>query len=228
MARRRRPPRPGALTELPPLRILGQIAALQALYYLVALVLMLFTALMSGRGFSLDLVLGWSAVRGDTTQGWLNALMWILDGGLFMAVAMVMIVIRSKLVLDFGLTTHFIHLLVVSLYTGQVPRNVFWWVSMAVSSALGVSLGVWGCQYRELRPVFFGGGGGSSGATNNNNNNNNNNTANGSAAGSAGGEGGSQAADGDEEQGFSRGRGRGRGRDGAGEYEMVKMNGGPS
>lgn len=84
MARRRRPPRSGALTELPPLRILGQIAALQALYYFAALVLMLFTALVSGRGFSLDLVLGWSAVRGDTTQGWLNAFMWILDGGLFM------------------------------------------------------------------------------------------------------------------------------------------------
>lgn len=138
------------------------------------------------------------------------------------AVAMVMIVIRSKLVLDFGLTTHFIHLVVVSLYTGQMPRNVFWWVAMAASSAVGVSLGVWGCQYRELRPVFFGGGGGSSGASNNNNN-----TAAGSAAGGAG-EGSSQAADGDEEQGFSRGRGRGRGRDGAGEYEMVKMNGASS
>lgn len=84
MARRRRPPRSGALTELPPLRILGQIAALQALYYFAALVLMLFTALVSGRGFTLDLVLGWSAVRGDTTQGWLNGFMWILDGGLFM------------------------------------------------------------------------------------------------------------------------------------------------
>jgi protein SYS1 len=131
---------------------------------------------------------------------------------------MVMVVIRSKLVLDFSLTTHFIHLIVVSFYTGQVPRNVFWWVTMAVSSGVGVSLGIWGCQYRELRPVFFGGGGPSS--TNNNSNNNN---TNGSASG--GGEGSSQAADGDEEQGFSRGRGRGRGRDGAGEYEMVKMNG---
>lgn len=139
---------------------------------------------------------------------------------------MVMIVIRSKLVLDFGLTTHFIHLVVVSLYTGQVPRNVFWWVAMAVSSAVGVSLGVWGCQYRELRPVFFGGGGiGGGGASAGNNNNTSSNNANGSADG--GGEGSSQAADGDEEQGFSRGRGRGRGRDGAGEYEMMKMNGAP-
>ncbi len=84
MARRRRPPRPGALTELPPLRILGQIAALQALYYVAALVLMLFTALVSGRGFSPGLVLGWEAVRGDTTQGWLAAFVWLLDGGFFM------------------------------------------------------------------------------------------------------------------------------------------------
>lgn len=151
---------------------------------------------------------------------------------------MVLIVIRSKLVLDFGLTTHFIHLVVVSVYTGEVPRNMFWWFTMAVSSASGVALGIWGCQYRELRPVFFGGGGiGGGGGSNNNNtvnhnNNNNNNNANGNAGGGGGGNGegsSNSAADGiatgDEEQGFSRGRGRGRGRDGPGDYEMVKMNG---
>lgn len=83
MARRRRPPRSGALTELPPLKILGQIAALQAIFYVAALVLMLFSTLVAGTKFTLDLVLGWSAVRGDTTQGWLVAFLWILDGGLF-------------------------------------------------------------------------------------------------------------------------------------------------
>lgn len=81
---RRRPPRSGALTELPPLRILGQIAALQALFYAAALVLMVFTVLVAGTSFTPDLVLGWSAVRGDTTQGWLMAFVWVLDGGLFM------------------------------------------------------------------------------------------------------------------------------------------------
>jgi hypothetical protein len=39
------------------------------------------------------------------------------------------------------------------------------------------------------------------------------------------GDGGDAGVAGDEEQGYSWGRGRGRGRDGAGEYEMVKMNG---
>ncbi|KAG6012217.1 hypothetical protein E4U41_005369, partial [Claviceps citrina] len=83
MARRRKPPRAGALTELQPLRIATQIAILQALYYLTAETLMLFTALVGGMGFSLDMVLGWNDVRGDTTQGWLLSFVWLLDGGLF-------------------------------------------------------------------------------------------------------------------------------------------------
>lgn len=33
-----------------------------------------------------------------------------------------------------------------------------WWLCAAASSALCVALGMWGCQWRELQPVFFGGG----------------------------------------------------------------------
>lgn len=81
MARRRRPPRPGAANELPPLRILGQIAALQSIYYAAALVLMLFTSLVAGTQFSLDLVFGWANLRGDTTQGWLMGFVWLCCAG---------------------------------------------------------------------------------------------------------------------------------------------------
>jgi len=83
MARRRRPPRSGAISELPPLKILSQIAALQAVYYAAALALTLFASLVAGTAFSLDLVFSWQAVRGDTTQGWVWAFLWVLDGGLF-------------------------------------------------------------------------------------------------------------------------------------------------
>jgi len=81
MPRRRRVRRPGALTELPPLKIASQIAALQGIYYASALVLFLFTALVAGRSFSLDLIFGWESVRGDTTQGWLMGFVWVLVGG---------------------------------------------------------------------------------------------------------------------------------------------------
>ncbi len=67
------------------------------------------------------------------------------------------------------------------------------------------TLGVWSCQYRELRPINFGGAAQST-------------TGESSMAASA-----TEA--GDEEQGYGRGRGRGRGRDGAGEYEMVGLKG---
>lgn len=113
---------------------------------------------------------------------------------------------RSKLVPDFAITLHFIHLVVTSLYSHSIPRNLLWWVLQIASAGMMTSLGVWSCQYRELRPINFGGPSTTTQATSSN-----------TVAGPSSGEGG------DEEQGFGRGRGRGRGRDGAGEYEMVGM-----
>jgi hypothetical protein len=77
--RPRRPPRPGALTELPPLKILTQIVLLQTIWYAVATSLILFTALVAGKHFSFDLVLSWRALRGDTTVGWMLSLVWLLN-----------------------------------------------------------------------------------------------------------------------------------------------------
>ncbi|KAI1504089.1 integral membrane protein S linking to the trans Golgi network-domain-containing protein [Biscogniauxia marginata] len=209
MARRRRPPRPGAIAELPPLRILGQIAALQGIYYTVALVLMAFTSLVAGLHFKLDLVFGWASLRGDTTQGWLIGFVWLCCAAAAV-VAIVALISRSKLVLDFALTLHFIHLVVVFLYTGFLPRHVAWWATMIASSAITIIGGTYGCRWRELQPISFGGNG----------RNTDNEEAHPDGATQHGDAGGDQ---GDEEMGFGRGRGRGRGRDGAGEYEMVGM-----
>ncbi|CAG8977147.1 hypothetical protein HYALB_00003368 [Hymenoscyphus albidus] len=204
MARRRRPPRPGALTELPPLKILSQILLLQAIWYGVATGLILFTALVAGKHFSFDLVLSWRSLRGDTTVGWMLGLVWLLNSFIGV-ISMLVFISRSKLVPDFAITLHFIHLVVTSLYSHSIPRNLLWWVLQITSAGLMTSLGVWSCQYRELRPINFGG----SSTTQANSSD--------ATAGPSSGEGG------DEEQGFGRGRGRGRGRDGAGEYEMVGM-----
>lgn len=192
------------MTEMPPLRILSQMAALQGLYYGAALVLMVFTSLVAGNTFSLDMVFGWSGVRGDTAQGWMLAFLWVLDGGLIVAVAMVVLVARSKLVLDFAVSLHAIHLAVVTLYSGRLPRSLSWWTCMAVSSVVAVTLGTWGCRRRELKPISFGGMLADDG--------------NGEA--SAHGHHDGPSTYGDEEQALSRGRGRGKERGGIGEYEM--------
>lgn len=78
----RRPPPPHALQSLSPARILTQIVSLQLLYYLATTSLILFTALTSGKHFTLDLVLSWKSLRGDTAVGWTLGLCWLVGGGL--------------------------------------------------------------------------------------------------------------------------------------------------
>jgi hypothetical protein len=78
--RRRKPPRAGALTELPPLKIIRSIVLLQLVYYVTAVVLILFTALVAGHKFSLDLIFDWKSIRGDSTIGWTLGLVWLLVG----------------------------------------------------------------------------------------------------------------------------------------------------
>ena len=78
MPPRRRPPRAGALTDVSPRKIASQILILQGAYYLVALVLILFTSLVAGETFQLDLILDWRTIRGDITFGWTIALCWLM------------------------------------------------------------------------------------------------------------------------------------------------------
>ncbi|KIW89016.1 uncharacterized protein Z519_10501 [Cladophialophora bantiana CBS 173.52] len=152
--RRRKPPRAGALTELPPLKIIRSILLLQLSYYATALVLILFTTLVLGQRFSLNLIFDWNSVRGDTTVGWTVGFLWVVDG--FITVIPILLLIsRSKLVPDFALTIHFIHLLITSFYTGGIPTNLLWWGLEAGSAALMITLGVWACRYREMQPISF-------------------------------------------------------------------------
>lgn len=78
MARRRRPPRPGALADLSPSRILKQIALLQFFYYGVAIVLIVFTTFVAGRHPDTNAILDWRELRSDVTTGWTLALCWLL------------------------------------------------------------------------------------------------------------------------------------------------------
>lgn len=79
MPPRRRPRQAGARADLPPLKIIRKIVLLQLAYYATATVLILFTTLVYGTAFSLDLVLSWDALRGDTTIGWILGLVWMLN-----------------------------------------------------------------------------------------------------------------------------------------------------
>ncbi|ETI29522.1 hypothetical protein G647_01975 [Cladophialophora carrionii CBS 160.54] len=152
---RRKPPRSGALTELPPLKILRSILVLQLWYYTTFFIFAVFVSLVLGQEFSPDLVLDWRSVRGDNTLGWTVGFLCVVNG--FVTVIPILIFIsRSKLVPDFALTLHFINLLVTSFYTGAIPTNLLWWGLEAASAALMIVTGVWACRYREMQPISFG------------------------------------------------------------------------
>ncbi|KAK0516958.1 hypothetical protein JMJ35_000113 [Cladonia borealis] len=152
-----RPPPPPS-----PLHILTQILTLQLLYYLLTTSLLLFTALLGGRPFTANLVLDWRSVRGDTVTGWTLGGCWV-GGGFLGIILLLLLIARSKLVPDFALTLHFIHLIIVSIYSRGVPRNALWWGLNALSAVVMTVGGVWSCRWRELRPISFGTGGGKGG-----------------------------------------------------------------
>ncbi|CAG8948425.1 unnamed protein product [Penicillium salamii] len=159
MPARRRPPA-GSRTELPPLKIIRKILLLQIAYYVCATVLILFTTVVYGAPFSLDLVFGWDTIRGDTTIGWMLGLVWMLN--CFVSVIFLLLFVsRSKLVPDFALTIHFLHLVTTIFYTRSIPSNLLWWGLQFASAGMMIFLGMWACQRRELEPIKFGGHGSS-------------------------------------------------------------------
>lgn len=209
MPKRPRRIRRPAANSFQPLQTFIQILALQGLYYAIATALILFSALVAGHSFSLDLVFSSRSVQADNTVGWTLGIVWLLcsmfmlvpilapppftwrdaDRPRYRVIAQVLVHARSKLVLDFSLTLHFLHLVIISLHDHEIPRSWLWWGLQATSTTLMVSVGTWACRWRELRPIPFGGNGPARGV----------------------GEGSS-----------SNTRGAG---DGGGNYEMVQMKG---
>lgn len=127
--------------------------------------------LVFGQKFSIGLVFDWNNVKRDSTLGWLIAVVWLLVAFFTYAtplliqymlkltcvrvIPLLLLVSRSKLVPDFALTIHLLHLIITSVYTRAIPTNLLWWGLQGASAALLVSLGVWACRYREMQPISF-------------------------------------------------------------------------
>ncbi|KAK5114341.1 hypothetical protein LTR62_002593 [Meristemomyces frigidus] len=204
---RRRPPRPGALADLAPLRILKQIALLQLSYYGVAGILITFITFVAGQQPTVNRLFDWHELRSDVTTGWTLGLCWMLDS-LVTVIPILLLIARSKLVPDFALTIHLVNLITTIAYTRSIPTALYWWIVQICSAALMTSVGIWACQWRELRtPLPFGG--------------KSSKAKQGAANGHASGSGGAVE---EENGGFEMGStSGGRGRDGGGAYEMVEM-----
>lgn len=137
-----------------PRRLFWQIIQMQAAFYGMGLVMVSFVLAVFGRKWDPSYIFSWEHVRADTSMGWTLALLWLLDT-FFCALVLALVVGRSKLALDFSLTLHGIHLIVVWVNSGLFPRSWLWWCQQLVSTILMVSLGIWTTRWRELRRAFF-------------------------------------------------------------------------
>lgn len=138
---------------LAPKRLFLQIISLQAVYYVAGLVMISFALMVLGLPWHAHYIFSWEDVRADTSLGWLLALIWLLVA-ILSVLGLVIIVGRSKLATDFGLTLYGINLVVVTLTSG-VPRSWLWWALQCISAFLTVYAGRWASQWRELQKTFF-------------------------------------------------------------------------
>lgn len=78
MPRARRSIAPGSRGNVGPLWIFYRIVFLQLIFYTCSAALIIFTALVSGKPPSFELVFDWRTLRGDVTAGWMYGLVWML------------------------------------------------------------------------------------------------------------------------------------------------------
>ncbi|KTW27726.1 hypothetical protein T552_02166 [Pneumocystis carinii B80] len=135
--------------------IICQIIALQSLFYLSQTVLIQFMSYVLEKPVSLDYIFDFHKITLDNNETVITGLVWDINS-IFGVLIIFFIVRRSKQVLDFTLTMHFIHFIIVLLYSGSLPTNIYWWV-VQIISCLSICLGgEWICMQRELKPIFFG------------------------------------------------------------------------
>jgi len=138
-----------------PRKILLQILLLQLSYTITATIMITFLVLVMGAPFRIDYFFLYQRFRTDNTFGWSLSFLSILNA-VFGVLFLVLVVRRSQLVIDFALTTQFIHFILTMWYNWRFPSTGLWWVTTAVASCIMIFGGRYFCMKRELRPIEFG------------------------------------------------------------------------
>ena len=71
----------------------------------------------------------------------------------FSSLGMWWVVRRTKQCLDFTVTMHFLHLVVVWIYNGMLPNTVSWWVVEAVGMVVTCVCAEFLCMRTELAAI---------------------------------------------------------------------------
>lgn len=153
-----------AAQDFRPLRILLQIVSIQLAFWLTISALQMAlltatTAVLKRKGKfemilwpSFKLLFGLELFSFKSFVGSFNCVAFVISGFLS-AFYLKWIIKRSRLCLDFSLTCHLIHLIVVSLYNRQFPLNFVWWTMVLLSGWLMTEKSRSLCLKKELIPI---------------------------------------------------------------------------
>ncbi|KAG4300789.1 hypothetical protein PCK1_002866 [Pneumocystis canis] len=140
-----------------PILITSQIIAVQSLFYLFEMTLVLFVLIVAGKPISLDYIFDFRKISLNNSEFFASGFIWDISS-IFGVFIFFFIIQRSKQVLDFTLTMHFIHFIIVFFYSGHFPSSTSWWI-VQIISCISICLGgEWMCMQRELKPISFGTG----------------------------------------------------------------------
>jgi hypothetical protein len=134
-----------------PLLIISQIVGLQSIFYLGLLLQILILELVNGDKVTLDGVFSYEQINFATVFGW-GLISILLSNSAISAVAILKLVERAKLCLDFSCTMYGIHLIAVYLYAG-LPNTISWWAVFLGCNYITVKLSRKLCMEEELKPI---------------------------------------------------------------------------
>ncbi|KAJ3353628.1 hypothetical protein GGF32_002923 [Allomyces javanicus] len=144
------------LSVFDPYLVVAQIVAMQAAFYASLSILILFGTVLTGTPISLDHVLAYHELVSTTATGWMVFIATLLNAGA-MCIALVLIVQRAKLVLDFACTLYGLHLAVSVIYNDwRLPDAFMWYLANLLALVIVAMGGEHLCMQRELEPIAVG------------------------------------------------------------------------
>jgi Integral membrane protein S linking to the trans Golgi network len=137
-----------------PRLIATQIVALQCGHYFLRTLLWEFQSLFLK---SDETLIWWSLDRifasRMTASHWLMELVHQWGAAVGQAVLLLVLVQKSQQCLDFGVTLHALHWLLVALYQQHLPTQVQWYIVQLAALLITVLLGEHWCVQRELDEI---------------------------------------------------------------------------
>lgn len=139
-------------TQWDPCLLISQIIAMQSVVYLSLSLLMAVMQDLSGAARTLDHIFEYHEIHVRNVEGRLVIFAFVLNA-LVGALALWLIVQRTKLCLDFSCTFHFIHLLLCWYYNGAFPTTFSWWTLNVACAAITCVSGEFLCLRTELQAI---------------------------------------------------------------------------